>query len=182
MSYAKGLTRVRESKGVKLFKALTDGVLTKFNMAILVVAALFLVLGNTEPAETEEPAVIAPGETVELQQAQVVVDKPRVEAGQVHVTATFLNTQDIAFTDYQQMFSLTRNGETIPFEQFSIAPSLENGAVTRPNPGVPFAVDITVDDAPGTALVLNDLTVRKSSLDMSYRWFDPTPVAEMELA
>lgn len=182
MADATGLKRVRESKGVKLFKTLTDGVLTKFNMAVLAVAALFLVLGNTEPAKTEEPSTITPGEAVELKQAEVIVDKPRVENGQVHVTATFLNTQDLAFTGYRDMFSLTRDGEPLPMEHFSIAPAVANGAVQIPNPGVPFAVDITVDDVPGTALVLNNLTLRKSTLDMSYNWFDPTPVAELELA
>ena len=50
MSYAKGLTRVRESKGVKLFKALTDGVLTKFNMAVLVVLSLIHISEPTRPA------------------------------------------------------------------------------------------------------------------------------------
>ena len=70
----------------------------------------------------------------------------------------------------------------LPIDQFSVSPSLHNGPVTVANPGVPFALDIIVDDVPGTVLTLNDLTVRKSRLDMSYRWFDPTPVAEMELA
>ena len=182
MADAKGVMSRTGSKGFRALKTLTDGVVTKFNMVALAVAAVFLVLGNTEPANTEEPATITPGETLELTQAHVVFDEPRIEDGQVHVTATVLNTQDAAFSDFQQTFTLTKNGEPLPFDQFSISPSLHNGPVTNANPGVPFAIDIIVDDVPGTVLTLNDLTVRKSSLDMSYRWFDPTPVAEMELA
>lgn len=182
MADAKGVMSRTGSKGFRALKTLTDGVVTKFNMVALAVAAVFLVLGNTEPAKTEEPTTITPGETVELTQAHVVFDKPRIEDGQVHVTATVLNTQDAAFSDFQRTFTLTKNGEPLPFDQFSISPSLHNGPVTNANPGVPFALDIIVDDVPGTVLTINDLTVRKSSLDMSYRWFDPTPVAEMELA
>lgn len=176
------LTRLRESKGVKLFSTLTDGVLTKFNMAALAVAAVFLALGNTEPAKTEEPATIAPGELVELKQAEVVVDEPQIDKGMVHVTATFLNLEDVTFLGYHDMFTLTRNGEPVPFDQFTIAPSDSNGLVQTPNPGVPFSVDISVEAAPGTSLVLNELTLRKSSLDMSFRWFDPKQVAKVELA
>ena len=182
MADATGLKRVRESKGVKLLKTLTDGVLTKFNMAALAVAAVFLALGNTEPAKTEAPAVIAPGELVELKQAEVVVDEPRIDKGMVQVTATFLNLENVTFLGYHDMFTLTRKGEPVPFEEFSIAPSDSNGLVQSPDPGVPFSVDIVVEAAPGTSLVLNELTLRKSSLDMSSRWFDPRPIAQMELA
>ena len=101
MADAKGVMSRTGSKGFRALKTLTDGVITKFNMAALAVAAVFLVLGNTEPAKTEDPTTITPGETVEVTPAQVVFDKPRIEDGQVHVTATITASAGIVAAHHQ---------------------------------------------------------------------------------
>lgn len=151
-------------------------------MAALTVAGIFVVLGNTEPATTVRPEVVEPGQTISLAQADAVAAQPQHQDGKVSVLVTFVNTQDVVLQGYQSMFTITRGDDTVAAEQVEFVEPEINAAVGAPNPGVPFQVTISVADEPGTQLVFNDLTLRKSSLDMSTRWLDPTPAATLELS
>lgn len=162
-------------------KALGEGVFTKFNLAALSTAGVFVVLGITEPAESAQPDSFVPGDVIELNQAHVVVDEPAQLGAQQSVGITYVTTDDVPFTSWGEMITITRHGETMGTDEVDIIESDSFGAAARPNPGVPFRLEVLLPNEQGLELTLNDLTLRESSLDKAARWLDPVPAARMEL-
>lgn len=175
------ISTVPISKLVTFLKALGEEVFTKFNVAALSTAGILVMLGVTEPVESVMPDDVAPGEVVELNQADVVFGEPDGNGAQKSATVTYVTTADTPFYAWNLMITATQHGEELPDERVEIVSTAELGAAAYPNPGVPFELEVFVPDEPGIAIVLNELTLRDSHLDMSTQWFDPVPAARLEL-
>lgn len=184
MREARNFHRRLGSKGVSLFKTLSPGISTKSKAAILALGGGLLAIGNTETAESAEPPLVQPDEIVHLQQADVVISDLQTEDGTVSFQATFLNTSDYPFNwfMYRKMFTLESNGEKISSAEYDISMSPDQKEITRANPGIPFTLIFDVQALPNLTLTLNNLSFRKSNLDMSYDWFDPVPRSRLKLS
>ena len=173
---------VADSTTVKFIKSLGKGVLTKFNIAILAIAGVFLALGNTAPAEVAQPAELKPGEVIELKQADLVITAPQLKDGKYTFELTLVSTGKHAFTDYRNLITVTSDGEALPPEQVEVTTTDLDYRVNIASPGIPTKLNVAFPQQPNMELTINSMTFRESKLDATYRWFDATPAARMELA
>ncbi|NLT57205.1 MAG: hypothetical protein GXX79_22120 [Actinomycetales bacterium] len=170
-----------------LASSLASDLFSRGNLRLLAGVAVVGVLGligGFDAAESEVPRVPlaeAQGQTFVTEPAEVVVhglstrtDGLTDEVTEVmELTVTNTGPRPLDSFGLSQILAWTGDGDST----FATTKRADGNPLGALNPGVP--VDLVIDAPAGENLILSSVTWRASTLDGSYRHFDPVPVVEV---